>query len=425
MHTRRDFLRYASMITGTALVSSAFPEAVSKAFAIDPDQDSTFLDAEHIVILMQENRSFDHAYGAMRGVRGFRDPRVHAQPDGRKVWFQTDAKGQTFSPFRLDIKGTNATWIGGLPHSWMDQIDARNGGHYDKWLIAKARTDLPMTLGHYTREDLPFYYSLADAFTVCDQAFCSSLTGTTPNRLFLWTGNIRANASDTARVLNDDTDYGVEAAWKTFPERLEDAGVSWRIYQNEISIDSGLVDEHDAWLTNFTDNPIEWFTQYRVRFGKTRRDYINRLSETLPGQIAEKEKAAGSDGISADAKAKLADEISKLKADLRVAEAERDAYHDAAWAALSARERALHEKAFSVNDGDADYRSLETHRYHDGEVEREVSVPKGDVLHQFRKDVESGQLPAVSWLVAPERFSDHPGSAWYGAWYLSETLNRS
>ena len=50
---------------------------------------------------------------------------------------------------------------------------------------------MPLTLGYYNREDIPFYYALADAFTMCDQAFCSSLTGTTPNRLYLWTGTIR------------------------------------------------------------------------------------------------------------------------------------------------------------------------------------------------------------------------------------------
>ena len=52
-----------------------------------------------------------------------------------------------------------------------------------------------------------------------------------------------------------------------------------------------------------------------------------------------------------------------------------------------------------------------------------MQVPKGDVLHQFRSDVENGKLPSVSWLVAPENFSDHPGAPWYGAWYVAEALN--
>jgi phospholipase C len=99
-------------------------------------------------------------------------------------------------PFRLDITATNATWIGSLPHSWPDQVDAHARGRYDQWLIAKRNRDLsPFALGHYARRDIPFYYALADAFTVCDQAFCSSLTGTTANRLYLWTGQIRRDAS--------------------------------------------------------------------------------------------------------------------------------------------------------------------------------------------------------------------------------------
>ncbi len=89
---------------------------------------------------------------------------------------------------------------------------------------------------------------------------------------------------------------------------------------------------------------------------------------------------------------------------------------------LTDREKTLHAKAFCVNDGDPHFRDLETLKYHDGVAEREVQVPKGDVLHQFRKDVEAGQLPTVSWLVAPEAYSDHPSSAWYGAWYISEAL---
>ncbi len=423
MHSRRDFLRSAALLSGTAFVWGSVPEAIAKAMAIDPEKGTTFLDAEHVVILMQENRSFDHCYGALQGVRGYRDPRAHVQPNGNRVWFQTDAQGETYAPFRLDIHQTNATWIGGLPHSWPDQVDARNGGKYDKWLIAKPRKGFPFTLGHYTRADLPFYYALADAFTVCDQAFCSSLTGTTPNRLFLWTGNIRASKDDSARTMNGDTDYGVEAAWTTFPERLEDAGVSWRIYQNEISIDSGFQGEEDAWLSNFTDNPIEWFTQYNVRFGKSHREYLKARVKTLPDEIAKTEKLMQVANMSEEAGAKLAKELTEKRAELKAIQAEMAEYTDEKWAALSPRAKALHLKAFTTNEGDPHYRSLTTLRYQDGDQEREVLVPEGDTLHQFRADVDGGNLPAVSWIVAPENFSDHPGAAWYGAWYLSECLN--
>ncbi|CAN5419382.1 phospholipase C, phosphocholine-specific [soil metagenome] len=423
MQTRRDFLRNAAVLTGTSFVWGSVPEAIAKAMAIDPESGTTFHDAEHVVILMQENRSFDHCYGALQGVRGFRDPRAHTLPNGNPVWFQTDKAGNTYAPFRLDMKGSNVTWIGGLPHSWTDQVDARNGGHYDKWLIAKPRKEFPFTLGHYDRRDLPFYYALADAFTVCDQAFCSSLTGTTPNRLFLWTGNIRKDKNDFPRVQNGDTDYDAEASWTTFPERLEDAGVSWRIYQNEISYDTGFEGEQDSWLSNFTDNPIEWFTQYRVRFSKSRRNHLAKMMEVLPKEIVAKEKSLQAADMTKEAGEKLNKEVTDLRARLNESEAEHALYHDESWSALSSRDKALHEKAFITNEGDPDYRSLTTLRYKDGDKEREVQVPKGDTLHRFRKDVETGRLPAVSWIVAPENFSDHPGAAWYGAWYVSEVLD--
>ncbi|RYG43488.1 phospholipase C, phosphocholine-specific, partial [bacterium] len=378
-----------------------------------------------VVILMQENRSFDHCFGALQGVRGFRDPRAHTLPNGNPVWFQTDKKGETFAPFRLDMKGSNVTWIGGLPHSWRDQVDARNEGRYDQWLIAKPRAELPFTLGHYDRRDLPFYYAFADAFTVCDQAFCSSLTGTTPNRLFLWSGNVRKDANDFPRVQNGDTDYDAEAAWTTFPERLQSAGVSWRIYQNEISLDSGLQGEEDSWLANFTDNPIEWFSQYRVRFAKGHRAHLARQVASLPKTIADLEAQAKSEREAGRENLALASEkkAGEMKARLKAFEAERVLYNDETWNALSARDKTLHDRAFTCNEGDPNYRSLTTLEYKDGAETRQVAVPKGDVLHRFRKDTESGQLPAVSWIVAPENFSDHPSSAWYGAWYVSEVLD--
>ena len=92
-------------------------------------------------------------------------------------------------------------------------------------------------------------------------------------------------------------------------------------------------------------------------------------------------------------------------------------------ARISPAEWKLHEKAFTTNRGDPSYRELETLRYRDGAAAREMLIPKGDVFHQFRTDVEKGQLPSVSWLVAPENFSDHPSAPWYGAWYVAEALD--
>lgn len=423
MQTRRDFLKMAGL-GSAAMAFGSLPAAIARAAAINPEVGTTFRDAQNVVILMQENRSFDHTFGALRGVRGFRDPRVHQMPDGKPVWYQPDTDGTIVPPFRLDMDGSSVTWMGGTPHSWRDQVAARNNGHYDRWLPAKRRDDdFPMTMGFFTREDIPFYYALADAFTVFDHAFCSSLTGTTPNRLHLWSGTIREDADHPARVQNGDTTYENEAAWKTYPERLEDAGISWKIYQNEISLDTGLVGEEDAWLSNFTDNPIEWFSQYRVRYHAARRAYLPKLVEKLPARIEELDAKRNDSSLSVADRFKVNKQHNEAKRLLESARKELTEYTEEGWQKLSDKERALHEKAFCTNTGDPDYRALAEHTYDDAGQSRTTAVPKGDVLYQFRKDVETGQLPAVSWLVAPERFSDHPGSAWFGAWYLSEVLN--
>lgn len=399
MSTRREFFQRAALFT-----------AIQRAFAIDPPKGSTFEDAEHIVVLMQENRSFDHALGALRGVRGFNDPRAVTLPNQQPVWRQTNAAGETYAPFRLNIKETKITWLGSLPHSWRDQTDARNHGNHDKWLDAKGSgrkecAGMPLTMGFYNREDLPFYYALADAFTVCDQNFCSSLTGTTPNRLHLWTG------TTSKEVRNSDVTYTRTANWPTFPERLEEAGVSWRVYQNELSLDTGLKGEEDDWLANFTDNPLEWFDQYHVGHLPTYQAQLEKLAATLPGEIAELEKGP------------VTRELTRKKALLVRVGSERKKWTADARARMTAREQALHTKAFTTNTGDPAYRELTPHRYKDGGAEREMAVPKGDPLFQFRKDVTEGKLPAVSWLVPSSHFSDHPGSPWYGAWYLAEVMN--
>ena len=366
-NTRREFLKKAALLSGGAGLAGVLPASIQRALAIAPAKDSTYLDAEHVVFLMQENRSFDHSFGCLKGVRGFNDPRAISLPNQNPVWLQSNKEGQTYGPWHLDIHESKATWMSGLPHSWENQVDARNNGKHDQWLEAKksgnkAYADMPLTLGYYNRQDLPFYYALADAFTICDQYFSSSLTGTTPNRLFFWTGTNRATpeASARAHVRNTEVDYHKKVDWKTFPERMEEAGVSWRIYQNELSLPSGFKGEEDSWLSNFTDNPLEWFEQYHV------------------------EKQANE---------------------------------------LNDKDRSLHEKAFTTNRNDPHYRELETLQYRDGDTLRSLQVPKGDVLHQFRQDVLQKKLPTVSWLVAPEKFSDHPSAPWYGAWYVSEVLD--
>jgi len=423
MSSRRDFLKKAALLAASGSFGGVLPGPIQKAFAIDPTPGSTYLDAEHVIILMQENRSFDHTYGTLRGVRGFDDPRAMTLPNGNPVWLQSNAAGESYAPFRFDIKDTKATWMGSLPHGWVDQAEARNDGKHDRWLPAKASSNpayarLPLTLGYYTREDIPFYYALADAFTICDQNFCSSLTATEPNRLHLWTGTVRAEPSiqSKAYVRNEDMGYDLPLNWTTFPERLEQHGISWRIYQNELSLPSGLGEEEDAWLSNFDDNTLEYFTQYHVRFSRSHRRYLAETEQSLADELKRLKAETSHTDATEKQIADVSGKLEQIRRDLQT-------WTDAAFAKLPMREQQLHLKGFTTNEGDPDYRDLTGMAYRDGDTERAMRIPKGDVLYQFREDARTGKLPTISWIVAPERFSDHPSSAWYGAWYISETLD--
>jgi len=291
----------------------------------------------------------------------------------------------------------------------------------DGWLESKRSgtreyAQMPLTMGYYDRKDIPFYYALADAFTVCDQNFSSSLTGTSPNRCYFWSGTIREeqNENSPAKVYNDDLDFQ-DIYWKTFPERLEEAGVSWKVYQNELGIGVGFEGEEDDWLSNFGDNDLEFFKQYNVRLHKAYRDNLPKKLAALEASIKELQEKQQTP-VTAKALAKKQAELNTIKAEIAEWTSER-------FDKLSDFDKNIHQKAFVTNLNDPDYHKLETLIYDDNGVKREVQVPKGDVLHQFRQDVHNGNLPAVSWLVASSNFSDHPSSPWYGAWYISEVMD--
>lgn len=416
MESRREFIKQASLLAGMTALSSVLPASIQRALAINAPVGSTYLDAEHIVFLMQENRSFDHCFGTLKGVRGFNDPRALRQPNGLPVWIQTDKDQNTFSPFRLDIENTKMTWMGSLPHGWRDMVAARNNGKMNTWLDAKRPGNrdykqMPLTLGYYERKDLPFYYAFADAFTICDQHFCSSLTGTSANRSYFWSGTVREEPHDpesTAHVENGQINYK-NVGWKTYPERLEEAGITWRVYQNELSVPIGFDDDHEDWLANFTNNNLEFHKQYGVAFHPHRRSYRTR-------RLAELETLIKDANLDEATRKKLATENENLRLEDALYTKER-------YESLSEHEKNIHKKAFTTNTGDPHYHELEEVTYTDASGEHRVKVPKGDVLHQFRKDVDEGKLPTVSWLVAPGNFSDHPTFPWYGAWYVSEVLN--
>jgi phospholipase C len=326
---RRDFLRQALLGAGIT-AAGAIPPSIAKALAIPARRDTgTLADVRHIVILMQENRSFDHYFGALKGVCGFGDPRPALLPNGKPVWHQAAPDGGELLPFRPDAPHLGLQFMVGTPHDWPTTQKAWNAGRSDQWIAAKG----PNTMAHFTRADIPFHYALADAFTVCDAYHCSLLGPTDPNRYHLWTGCTGNDGSANAPVItNAEAGY----AWTTYPERLEAAGVSWKIYQD---VGDGL-DKAGNWgctgnayIGNFGDNSLLYFNQFR---------------DAQPGSPL----------------------YDRARTGTRIA-------------------------------GDA----------------------KQGLFDLLKADVANATLPSVSWIVAPEAYSEHPNwPANYGAWYISQVL---
>ncbi|KWB55198.1 phosphocholine-specific phospholipase C [Burkholderia ubonensis] len=239
--SRRRFLHTVAQSAGAAAALGAFPESIRRALAIPAARGTgTIRDVEHIVVFMQENRSFDHYFGHLRGVRGYNDRFPIPLPNGKPVWYQPSKAdpAKPVLPFRLDTKTTSAQCLGALDHSWAKTHAAIDGGRYDQWPANK--TD--MTMGYHVREDIPFHYALADAFTVCDHYFCSLPGPTHPNRAYLMTGTIDPTGKfggpllDNADYVDGDLPPAYQLlTWQTFPERLEARGISWQIYQQGLT----------------------------------------------------------------------------------------------------------------------------------------------------------------------------------------------
>ncbi|MET7442297.1 phosphocholine-specific phospholipase C [Streptomyces sp. NPDC005496] len=321
---RRRFLQLAG---GTAAFT-ALSDSIAKAASIPAGHRSgTIADVEHIVVLMQENRSFDHYFGSLRGVRGFGDPRVATTSGKKPVWYQSDGTKDVL-PFRPDADDLGLQFIQDLPHGWNDGQAAFNRGKYDKWVPNKSST----TMAYLTREDIPFHYALADSFTVCDAYHCSFIGSTDPNRYYMWTGYTGNDGKGGGPVLgNDEVGYD----WTTYPERLEKAGVSWKIYQD---VGDGL-DANGSW---------GWIQDaYRGNYGDNSLLYFNQYRNARPGDP-------------------------------------------------------LYDKARTGTD-----------------------ARKGEgFFDQLKADVKGGKLPQISWIVAPEAFTEHPNwPANYGAWYISQVLD--
>ena len=260
MQDRRSFIR---AMLATAGAAGAFAPAIARALEIPADRRTgTLMDVAHVVILTQENRAFDHYFGTMRGVQGFGDrfaipaPALPGAPD-RTVLLQPNehpgAEPALIAPFRLDTNTDFRLYRPlGTPHSFPDSQAAWDNGRMGEWPRHKQN----QSMAHFAREDLPFQFALAEAFTLCDAYHSALHTSTNPNRLYIWTGTHDPLAKAGGPAINNGYDT-IDAdplhhggyMWTTYPERLMKAGVSFQIYQD-------MAD-------NFTDNPLVGFQSYR------------------------------------------------------------------------------------------------------------------------------------------------------------------
>ena len=250
--SRRQLLKGGAGAAAGAALAAYLPSSVRKAIAGANPTSFDLSQVKHIVLLMQENRSFDHYFGTLSGVRGFGDPRAMRLPSGRSVFAQPDGENPDsfLLPYHLDSSNSAAQAVPSLSHAWQVQHASWANGEMDGWLrshiAADSDTAGPYTMGYYTSEDIPFQFALANAFTICDNYFCSILGPTHPNRYMWMTGTVDPDGKNGGPALDNNAPNGTYN-WTTTAERLENAGISWKCYQQ---------------ADNFGTNVLEFFSQF-------------------------------------------------------------------------------------------------------------------------------------------------------------------
>jgi phospholipase C len=257
--SRRELLKYGAIGAATGVSSSLLQSCGTVNKIVSGNSScAKITDIEHVVILMQENRSFDHYFGSYRGVRGFSD---------NSAAFQQSFPGGTASPagvllpFHLDTVNGNAACTHDITHDWAPQHQSWNNGVMDGFVTAHMAIDgsaAPLAMGYYTRADLAYYYALADAFTICDNFFCSVMGPTDPNRLYSVAASIDPDGKNGGPVIQtliaNRAAFLGKLTYTTMPEQLETRGISWKIYN---SPDQGQGFGVDS------DNVLPYFKQYQ------------------------------------------------------------------------------------------------------------------------------------------------------------------
>jgi len=297
---RRQFLGLA----GGGAIAAAYPGLIERALAIPAARRTgTLQDVDHIVVHMQENRSFDHYFGMMRGVRGLGDPRPLRLPGGRTVWAQPSDEhpdGHVL-PYHGDTRTTQALYVDGADQSHQENLWIFNRGRYDRW---GHTGELRHRMLHYDMEDLPFYYALADAFTVCDAYHCSTMTQTYPNRLHLFTGcngggtvggdpqmqNYGEDETPSADMREDHPLREGAYHWTTYAERLQAAGIEWKVYQEYDNYGDNLLSVFPAFRPCPPDSELyrrgrSWVSEHKDGPDRTRSDG-EQLVEAFRADIA-------------------------------------------------------------------------------------------------------------------------------------------
>jgi phospholipase C len=210
---RRDFLRGAA----TAALAGSIAEATSQsaaqaklaagnASAVLPSPELSGI--EHIVVVMMENRSFDHLLGWLPGANGRQAGLVYE-----------DGTGKAHSTARLNY------YVGCIhpdpDHSYGGGRSEYNGGRMDGWLRTSSNDNF--CIGYYTEQDLPLFGTLARNFTTLDNYFPSILSSTFPNRVF-------QHAAQTDRLSNTLDLSTLPTIW----DRLRAASVSCRYYYSNV-----------------------------------------------------------------------------------------------------------------------------------------------------------------------------------------------
>jgi len=283
--SRRELFKAGVSIGVATMGMAGATELLTSVGASADGPKQSIADIEHVVILMQENRSFDHYFGTLSDVRGFDDPNVMRQPDGLSIFYQPDvdlAQNPSLKPYvlpwHLNSKTTSAQNAEGLSHAWYAQHFSWNEGLMDGFVEAHRVIDdflgafppeipitnySPQTMGYFTRDDIPFHYALADAFTICDAYHCSVLGPTNPNRIMHMSGTVNAAGTMGGGPQIDNGQTNGQLQWESYPERLQAAGIDWFLYQE---------------TDNFTDNMLPFF----AAFNNTKTDLYRRGNSFIP-----------------------------------------------------------------------------------------------------------------------------------------------